>query len=90
MRRTCAHPGCTVPAGRVRCQDCGKSFCEAHVGAAEFSAPRRPGAPTTDWTRYVCAACARRTLRSSTEAIARAAHDQARRDERGYWWERPI
>lgn len=89
MRRTCAYPGCTAATGRVRCQDCGKAFCGEHVRAVEFSGPRRTGAPPTDWTRYLCVVCARRTLRSTTEAIARAAHDQTRRDQRGSWWDRP-
>jgi hypothetical protein len=87
MRRKCAYPNCAVAAGRVRCQDCGKAFCGGHIGAVEFAGPRWTGAPPTDWTRFVCAECARRAGRRTTEATAHAAHDQARRDVRGYWWD---
>jgi hypothetical protein len=87
MRRICAQRGCTVAAGRVRCQDCGKAFCGEHIGAVDFSGPRERGARPTEWTRYVCAECARRAVRKTTEATADAAHVQARRDAQVSWWD---
>lgn len=88
MRRICAEPGCRVAAGRVRCQDCGKAFCGGHIGAVEFSGPRAAGAHPTDWTRFVCVACARRATRITTSANAQAAHDQSRQDHQDYRWDK--
>lgn len=88
MRRICAEPGCRVAAGRVRCQDCGKAFCEGHIGAVEFAGPRAAGATPTEWTRFVCAACARQEVRRTMVATAQATHDQARRDRQGFRWDK--
>ena len=89
MRRTCTHPSCNAAASGGRCQDCHKAFCREHVDATEFDGPRRYGATATNWTRFVCEACARRTHRQVADAAARMARDQALREAQGTWWEAP-
>lgn len=89
MRHTCAHPGCNAATNGRRCQDCHKAFCGDHVVATAFAGPRHYGATDTNWTRFVCDACAQRTDRHVAHAVARMASDQAHRDSGGAWWEAP-
>lgn len=65
FHRRCGYSGCSVDAGRIRCQDCGKAFCDGHVGAVEFVGSRRGSSRVTGWTRFVCGACASQTSRRS-------------------------
>jgi hypothetical protein len=87
MRKICVERGCRAVAKGGKCQDCHKAFCAEHVGAHDFSGYRGDDGRQTSWTRFVCGGCAAIANRRVVAATARVAHDQARRDERGYWWD---
>ena len=87
MSKICAERGCSAVAKSGKCQDCHKAFCAEHVGAHDFSGFRRDDVRQTTWTRYVCGGCAALANRGLDAATDRAAREQSRRDNQGYWWD---